>query len=96
MLNFIAKAHALTIVNPLKAGSIPDLINTIAQFAMEIGLPIAIMFIVYAGFLFVSARGDVKKLEKAKGAFTWAVVGAALIVGARFLAIAISNFAKGL
>lgn len=84
------------ITNPLKANSIPELIANVAEFARNIGLPIAIIFIVYSGFLFVSAKGNEKKLESAKETFKWAVVGATLIVGADFLARAIVNFAKGL
>lgn len=87
---------AVAIENPLKAETIGELITTVADFAMTIGLPIAIIFIIYSGFLFVSARGNEKKLETAKEAFKWSVIGAALIVGAKFLAEAIVNFAKGL
>lgn len=84
------------ITNPLKAENIPELISNIAAFARNIGLPIAIIFIVYSGFLFVSAKGNEKKLETAKESFKWSMIGAALIVGADFLAKAIVNFAKGL
>lgn len=83
------------ITNPLKAENIPDLIKAIADFAVTVGLPIAIIFIVYSGFLFVSARGDEKKLENAKEGIKWSLIGAALIVGAKFLADAIVNFVKG-
>ena len=96
MLNLVQKAFAITIDNPLKAETIGELITTIADFAVTIGLPIAIIFIVYSGFLFVSARGNEKKLETAKEGFKWSIIGAALIVGADFLARAIVNFAEGL
>ncbi|HEY4521790.1 MAG TPA: hypothetical protein VJH05_01470 [Candidatus Paceibacterota bacterium] len=82
------------ITNPLKADDIPALILSIAEFARNIGLPIAIIFIVYNGFLFVSARGDEKKLETAKAGIKWSLIGAALIVGASFLAEAVVNFVK--
>ena len=84
------------ITNPLKADSIPELIQSVAGFAVAIGLPIAIIFIVYSGFLFVTARGDEKKLETAKAGIQWSLIGAALIVGASFLAEAVVNFAKEL
>lgn len=93
MLQIFQKLAQIT--NPLKADSIPALINVIAEFAFEIGLPIAVVFIVYNGFRFVSARGDEKKLESAKEGIKWSLIGAALIVGARFLANAIVNFVKG-
>ena len=96
MFNLVQKAFAITIDNPLKAETIGELITTISDFAVTIGLPIAIIFIVYSGFLFVSARGNEKKLETAKEGFRWSIIGAAIIVGAKFLAEAIVNFAKGL
>ena len=100
MFQLIQKAHAITtkpfLRNPLKADNIPDLIRDIAIFARNVGLPIAIIFIVYAGFLFVSAKGNEKKLESAKETFKWAIIGAALIAGASFLAQAIVNFVEGL
>ena len=46
------------------------------------------------GFLFVSARGDEKKLETAKAGIQWSLIGAALIEGASFLAEAVVNFVK--
>ena len=94
MFNLVQKAFAITIDNPLKAETIGELITTISDFAVTIGLPIAIIFIVYSGFLFVSARGNEKKLETAKEGFRWSIIGAAIIVGAKFLAEAIVNFAK--
>ena len=82
------------ITNPLKANDIKELVLNIAEFARNIGLPIAIIFIVYNGFLFVSARGDEKKLETAKEGIKWSLIGAALIVVASFLAEAVVNFVK--
>ncbi|MEK7503200.1 MAG: hypothetical protein AAB556_02005 [Patescibacteria group bacterium] len=90
------KNWAIAIENPLKSETIGELITAISDLAVAIGLPIAIIFIVYSGFLFVSARGNEKKLETAKEGFKWAVIGAAIIVGAKFLAEAVVNFAEGL
>lgn len=82
--------------NPINAGSFDQVVRAFAQLLIKIGLPIAAIFIVWSGFLFVSARGDEKKLETAKSTFYWTVIGTALIVGAYAIATAIVNFAKQL
>ncbi|OGF82411.1 hypothetical protein A3B18_03640 [Candidatus Giovannonibacteria bacterium RIFCSPLOWO2_01_FULL_46_13] len=68
----------------------------IAQIVAQIALPLVVVFIIYSGFLFVSARGNEEQLEKAKSTFFWAVIGAILVVGAYAIATAIENFAKQL
>ena len=38
--------------------------------------------IIWSGFLFVTARGSDEKLSTAKKAFAYAVIGAAIVLGA--------------
>lgn len=91
------KASAAYIIkNPIKAESFGEVIRGFAQLAAQIGLPIAALFLVWSGFLFVSARGDEKQLETAKKTFFWTVIGTALIVGAYAIATAVVNFAQKL
>ena len=89
-------ADMYTLQNPINAGSFAEVVQKIAQLMTQIGLPIAAIFLVWSGFLFVSARGDEKKLETAKSAFYWTVIGTALIVVAYAIATAIVNFAQQL
>ena len=79
--------------NPLRSeiGSIPDLIREILNIAVDIGVPVAVLAIVYSGFLFVSSRGDVKKLDEAKNIFFYSVIGVAILLGAYIIALAIQN-----
>jgi hypothetical protein len=72
--------------NPLKFDSIPDLLAQLLDLVVMVAVPIAILFLIYAGFLFVSARGSEEKLTKAKSVLLYTVVGIALIVGAALLA----------
>jgi hypothetical protein len=71
-----------TLKNPLKADSFQALITAILDLMIKLGTPILALFFVYAGFMFVTAQGDQKKLETAKEMFFWGVIGAALILGA--------------
>lgn len=82
--------------NPLKSASFEALVQSLANWVAAIALPIAAMFIIYSGFLFVTAGGNESKLQAAKTTFYWTIIGAAIVVGAWALATAIVNFAKGL
>lgn len=87
---------AVEICNPIQSNTFADLMAKIADIAAKIGLPLVVVFIIYAGFLFVSARGDEEQLKKAKTTFFWAVIGALLVVGAFAISLAIENFASQL
>lgn len=81
-----------TLQNPIGgAGTFGDLINLILDAVIVIGLPIAALFIIYAGFLFVTAQGNEKKVTKAKSTFLWTIVGVAIFLGARVLGEIIQN-----
>lgn len=71
-----------TIVNPLsKASSLPDLIKTILEGALKIGMPVLVLAIIYSGFLFVSAQGNSEKLNTAKRSLMYTLIGAAILLG---------------
>lgn len=53
---------------------------------VKIAVPIITVFIVYSGFLFVTAQGNQAKLETAKRNFLYSILGALLILGAWVLA----------
>jgi len=89
-------ARAEDIPNPLRAGSFACLIEDITGIILAIGLPLAAVMIIYSGFLFATSRGNEKKLEDAKKSFYWAIIGAAVIIGARVIAAAVVNFAAGI
>lgn len=61
--------------------SVPELIKTILEGMLRIGLPVIALAIVYSGFLFVFARGNPEKLTKAKNAFLYTSIGAAILLG---------------
>lgn len=91
-LYFITARLALAIENPLVSETFADLIAEIAQIVAQIGIPIAVLAIIWAGFLFVSSRGSEEKITKAKTTFFWAIMGTALLLGAWAIAEAIREF----
>lgn len=80
-----------TIINPIGAKTINDLIATILQGALRIGIPLLALAIIYSGFLFVAAQGKAEKLETAKKSLTYTIIGAAILLGAWALAQLITN-----
>lgn len=82
--------------NPIKADSFKELANIIANVMIAIGIPVAAVFIIYAGFLFVSSRGNEEQITKAKTTFYWTILGVALLVGAKVIANALQTTITGL
>lgn len=93
---YIQTAGAQTIVfpNPLTTGT-----NTLGQFflliinsiVIPIGGVLSVFFIIYSGFLFVTARGNETKLKTAKQSLLWGAIGAGIILGSWAIANAIQG-----
>lgn len=80
------------IENPLDGVSdLSGLINIILKTVMQVGIPLIALMIMYAGFLYVTARGDPNKLTKAREALVYTLIGAAIILGAFVISNAITG-----
>jgi len=89
---FYAQAEVVKLKNPLKVDTIEDLLIGILNIVMVIATPIIIFFIIYAGFMYVTAAGNPEKIKKATNALTYAIIGGVIIIGA----IAIGEIIKNL
>ncbi len=83
-------------INPIKQTDIYGLINAIIDFIVKIGAVVVVFFIIYAGFLFVTAQGNENKISKAKMTFLWTVIGSLVLLGASTLSGVICNTARDL
>ena len=72
------------ITNPLGGSitTIQALIAKILQLIAQVGLPIVVIMIIYAGFLYVTARGNEEQVKRAHKALLYTVIGAAIVLGA--------------
>jgi predicted transporter len=80
--------------NPLGDGvnSLTDFVVAVLnRIVLPIGSVVVVFFIIYAGFLFVTARGNESKLEDAKKTLLAVVIGAAILFGS----VAIAGAIKG-
>lgn len=77
--------------NPLgdSIKDIPSFIKAIINIVLTVGVPIVVLAIIYAGFLFVTAQGNEEKLKTAKKTFLYTIIGAAILLGAFVIANAI-------
>ena len=98
MLNlFIDKALAtnpggLANSNPLVGvENVQQLITKILNLVVQVGLPIIVLMIIYAGFQYVTARGNPEKIKVAHDTILWTVIGAAIVLGAAVISHAISG-----
>jgi hypothetical protein len=74
----------IVIQNPLLgACDIYDFIKLLVNnVILPVGGSVAVVFIIYSGFLFVTAQGNETKLATAKKAFLYSVIGTAILLGA--------------
>ena len=85
LISFSASDDA-TIKNPLKFNDISIAIKNILNDVMKVGGVVAIFAFIYAGFVFVKARGKPEELNKAKTVLINTVIGVAILLGATVLA----------
>ncbi len=77
--------------NPLGYNTIEQFLTAVLGAVVVIAFPFIVLFLVYAGFLFVSAQGNEEKLSTAKKVFMWTIVGGLLVLGAQVLSYAIQG-----
>jgi hypothetical protein len=86
-----------TVQNPLGGiNSFCGLIKALLTAVIQIGIPIAVLFIVYAGFKFVLARGNPTKLQEARQGLLYTLLGIGIFLGAWLIAMVIANTVNAL
>lgn len=81
----------VTLQNPLGNQSLIGFFESILDVIMIFAVPIIVFFIIYAGFLYVTAQGNESKVSAAHMALLYAVIGGVIILGARVILAVISG-----
>lgn len=81
----VVEGGTVSLQNPLAADNILELFEAIIDVILVFAVPIIVFFIIYAGFLYVTARGNEGTIEKAHKALLYALIGGLLILGANVL-----------
>ena len=86
------------IQNPTTAGN--SLIEVLYAILKNIIMPIAVVFVVvwiiWAGFSYVTARGNPAAIQKAHQRLLWSLVGAGILLGAAAISGVVQNTIKAL
>jgi len=84
--------------NPFNGGN--DLMALIRVILSNIVMPIAavavVVWIVWAGFQFVLAQGNPKKIDDAKKNLLWSLIGAGILLGAAAISVVVENTVRAL
>lgn len=75
--------------NPLGNTTLEGFLLKILAIVTYILFPIIVLLVVYTGFLFVTAQGNPTKLQEARKALGWTVVGAVVVLSAQGIALAV-------
>jgi hypothetical protein len=72
--------------------SIEEFLLAALQVIITIAIPIIVLFIIYAGFQYVTARGNAEQTQQATRTLTYAIIGGVIMLGA----VAIGEIIKNL
>lgn len=78
--------------NPLNnINSLPELLHAVLQAVTVLGSILLSLMLVYVGFLFVTAQGNSEKLQSARSALVWTLIGGLILLGAQAISIVVQN-----
>ncbi len=86
----VGKTGAI-INNPLEADSLTELLATVLDIVVQVGLVVVVFFIIFAGFKYVTARGNTSEITKAHNALMATLIGAAIVLGSYAIAKALED-----
>lgn len=97
-LPIILFAQNINITDPTKVGGgLMDIIKALLEkVVMPIGAVLVVMYIIYAGFTFVTAQGKPKEIQEAQQRLLWALIGGGILLGAVAISQVVKNTASGL
>lgn len=72
--------YSFNLENPIGAESFQDLVNIIGKWIFNLAIPIAVIIIIYAGVLMLTAGGNPTKFQEGAQALWYAVIGLAVVL----------------
>lgn len=68
------------IINPLKEGTIPGILNAVAGFLYALALAVVTVMVLWGGFQILTAAGSPERIDKGKKTLLYAVIGTVVIL----------------
>lgn len=95
-LAYVSAQLELQFKSPIQSKSVSDVMLAFFKVLIELGAVVVTLAIVYAGFMFVAAKGNPEQLSKAKTTLYWTIIGSLVLLGAQVIATIITNTIKQL
>ena len=89
-----APTSSARIEDPLAGGGITSIVGffqAILDVILIFAVPVVVFFIIYAGFNYVTARGNAEKISQAHKALLYAIIGGVIVLGANVILDVIAN-----
>ncbi len=78
-------ASAVEIENPLSVGSFEELLDAFVDFIFWVGITLAPVMLIVAGFIFVTSAGSPERVNTAKKWALYTIIGLAIVLLAKGL-----------
>lgn len=78
-----AFAAILSITNPIGSNTLGELINKITLFVFWIAIALAPLMVILAGYYYITASGDPKRVKKANDILIYTAVGIGVVLLSR-------------
>lgn len=82
---------AVELKNPLEVDSLTELLEALLGIVIVLATPVVVFFIIYSGFLYVTARGNAEQVKQANRSLTYAIIGGVIVIGAFAVAQIVKN-----
>lgn len=83
--------EAAAVNNPLSAPGVTGFLESVLGSIMYLAYPIIGLVLVYAGFMFITARGNREKIKTATRNITYVFIGIAVVLGSYTIAMLFYN-----
>ncbi len=80
------------IQNPLKAQDLSQLLDNIINFLLTLAAPIAVIMMIYAGYLFITASDNEEKVKTARKTMLYVVIGIAILILSKGVVTLVGSF----
>jgi type II secretory pathway component PulF len=81
------------LVNPITVPTFEAFLISLVAGVQIILVPIIVVFIIYAGFMYVTARGNPEAITRANKALLYAIIGGVIVAGAQAIIAIVSDTA---
>lgn len=91
-----AVLSAQTFTNPIQAADLNSFLVQVLDVVILLGSIAVVFFLIMAGLKYVTARGDEKQISEATKTLTYTIIGGAIVLGAKVIAMTIDSTVRQL